>query len=83
MVGTKLGTVAERSGGARVVRLEEKGIAGTPSEPPSHFKNSYIFLWKRPVGGVQCGERNVSLVNIVKLAHGLSVRPTKLIEPIR
>lgn len=26
---------------------------------------------------------NVSLVNIVKLAHGLSVRPANLIEPIR
>ena len=34
-------------------------------------------------GGVERGERNVSLINIVKLAHGLNVRATKLIEPLR
>jgi len=27
------------------------------------------------VGGVQRGERNVSLVNITKLVHGLGVKP--------
>ncbi|HLY61933.1 MAG TPA: helix-turn-helix transcriptional regulator [Terriglobia bacterium] len=39
-------------------------------------------LHRNYVGGVERGERNVSLLNIVKLAHGLNVRVTKLIEPI-
>ena len=40
-------------------------------------------LHRNYVSQIEGGRRNVSLLNILKLAHGLKVRPTKLIESIR
>ena len=40
-------------------------------------------LHRNYVGGIERGERNVSLVNIVKLARGLNVKPAELLGPIR
>ena len=40
-------------------------------------------LHRNYVGGIERGERNVGLLNIVKLAHGLNVRTSKLVETIR
>lgn len=39
-------------------------------------------LHRNYIGGVERGERNISLLNIVSLARALGVRPARLLERI-
>lgn len=40
-------------------------------------------LHRTYIGSIERGERNVSLINIIKIAHALHVTPSQLLEKIR
>ncbi len=63
--------------GKRLRQLRQKrGFTQEELAERAHLHRNYI-------GGVERGERNISLINIVELAHALSVKPADLLKTLR
>jgi transcriptional regulator with XRE-family HTH domain len=62
--------------GATIRRLREKSnLSQEQLAAESRLHRTYI-------GSVERGERNVSLENIVRIAHALSVKPSELLREL-
>ena len=59
----------------RELRLE-RGFSQEELAERAHLHRNYV-------GGVERGERNISLMNIVELARALSVKPAELLKKVQ
>ena len=59
----------------RALRLR-RGLSQEELADRAHLHRNYV-------GGVERGERNISLINIVELAHALAVKPADLLRNLR
>ena len=63
--------------GRRVRQLRsERGLTQESLAELAHLHRNYV-------GGVERGERNIGLINIVELARALGVRPARLLDTLR